>query len=129
MKTREWQPGDEGAVRAIHDLMETGYPLPDTTGPLFRLKRVLEADSGEVIGAGAVKPVGECFLWVAQDLPPVLRARAFRRLMGEARIQAAAVGYDELTAWIPPHIQANFGWALSRAGWTMSPWQSWSVRI
>ncbi len=129
MKIREWKPEDNGAVRVIHDLMETGYRLPNVDAPLFRLKRVVESDSGEVVGAAAVKPVGECFLWVAQDLPPVLRARAFRRLMGEARVQASAAGYDELTAWIPPHIQANFGWALSRAGWTMSPWRSWSVRI
>ena len=129
MNIRPWRAGDEGAVRTIHELMATGYPLPDVNAPLFGLKRVLEADSGDGIGAGAVKPVGECFLWVAQDLPPVLRGRAFCRLMGEARSLAAASGYDELTAWIPPHIEAAFGSPLSRAGWRPSPWQSWSVRI
>ena len=129
MNIRPWRAGDEGAVRTIHELMETGYPLPDVNAPLFGLKRVLEADSGDVIGAGAVKPVGERFLWVAQDLPPVLCGRAFCRLMGEARSLAAMAGYDELTAWIPPHIEAAFGSPLSRAGWRPSPWQSWSVRI
>lgn len=129
MRLREWGAGDTGAMLAIHDRMETGYRMPRVEAPLFRLKRVVEADSGEVIGGAAVKPIGECFLWVARDLPPVLRTRAFCRLMAEARVTAGAAGYDELSAWIPPQIEPEFGKALSRAGWTASPWRSWSIRI
>ena len=129
MRTRPWEPDDTGAVQALHETMCMGYALPALDGPLFALKRVLADDAGVVVGAGAVKPVGECFLWVAPTLSPVARARAFRRLAGEARVNAAAAGYDELTAWIPPQIEGEFAPALLRGGWRMSPWRSWSVRL
>ncbi len=129
MRTRRWEGSDTGEIRAIHHQMEIGYALPDVHSPLFGLKRILESDTGDVIGGGAIKPVGECFLWVAPDLPPVLRARAFCRLAGEARELAAKSGYDELSAWIPPHIQTMFQGALRRSGWTASPWPSWSVKL
>jgi len=129
MKLRKWKPADTPLIEAIHKGMDTGYLMPHVDSRLFELKRVAETDDGKIVGGGAVKPIGECFLWVARDEPPILRARAFCRLAAEARVLAAEAGYDELSCWMPPNFETEFGNPLSRAGWTLSPWRNWSVKL
>jgi hypothetical protein len=129
MRTRIWTPEDTGKVVELYRSMRLPYAMPDLDTPLFGLKRVVESENGEVIAAGAVKPIGEAFLWVDPNMSPVLRARALRKLNHEAEVTAAEAGYDELTAWIPPHIEEDFARSLVHSGWRASPWRSWSKRL
>ncbi len=129
MRTRKWMEEDTNRVISIYRKMEMPYRMPDVTQPLFQIKRVLEDDSGNVIGAGAIKPIGECFLWVRPDLLPVMRARAVKRLTGEAMLLGSQAGFDELSAWIPPNVEKNFGLPLTKLGFRMSPWRCWSVTL
>ena len=127
--TRKWTEDDTLQVMEIHQEMGIPYQMPDVSNPLFAIKRVLVDDRGKIIGAGAIKPVGECFLWVRPSMMPIFRARAVKRLTAEGMLLAGQSGLDELTAWIHPEVEREFGRPLTKLGFVMSPWRSWSTKI
>lgn len=127
MKVREFSPEDAEKVRAMYDSMQLGYPMPDLSMPLFKAK-VVEADNGEIVGAGAIKVIGESFLWLG-GVGRYRQTRIWRKLAAEARVTAKTMGLDELSAWIPPEIESKFFRSLLHCGWKPSPWRAWSTQL
>ncbi len=126
MRFVEW---DQERARALYNAMHMPYPMPDVGSPAFALKEILLGENGEVVGAGAVKIVGEAFLWIDPRLHPIRRAKSVRALASRAKQEGAKAGFEELTAWIPPRVEAEFGMALHKLGWSPSLWRNWSIHL
>lgn len=112
-------------AEALHRRMGIDYPFPNLASPLF-VTRLSVRNQGRIVAATAVKVIGEAFLWVDPEVTAIQRARAVRMLSDGGSQQARAVGLDEVSAWIPPTIEPEFGAALYKMGWRRSPWTSWS---
>lgn len=125
MRFREW---DQTEGQMLYDAMGMPYPMPDVNSPAFALKEMLEDDKGKVVAAGAVKIIGEVFLWIDPAETKLRRAKAVRALAARAGARGAAVGFEELSAWVPPSVEAEFGTALHKLGWSPSLWRNWSMR-
>lgn len=127
MKTRNIQ--DVAKILELHDKMKLGYQAPSFDSPLVVLKQEVLTDDGQLIGAAAVKLIGETFLWLDPSVSKVGRLRATLALMDTCRPQLQQIGLEETSCWLPPHLEERFGSLLGRLGWSKSPWPSWSVLL
>lgn len=128
MEIREWNHEDNDAVRRIHEAMMLGYGFPNADNPLFVLKKVAEDENG-IAAAGAVRLMGEAFLWLSPGLETKEKKGVMHSLSAEMREAAVKLGLDELSAWIPPRIEMGFAPELREMRWYRSPWPSWSTRL
>jgi len=127
MTTRKWTESDIGAIQRLHDAMHVGYPFPHFS-PLFGVRRLVEHE-GEVAAAGAVKLIGEAFLWIDPNLSLRKKVELIGLISAECTRDAFELGLDELSAWVPPPIEEGFSHALTNLGWVRSPWHSWSRNL
>ncbi len=125
MRFRQWNQ-EEG--QKLYDAMGLPYTMPNVASPAFALKELLEDENGKIIAAGAIKIIGESFLWIDPAQTPIRRAKAVRALVARAKVEGARAGFEELSAWIPPAVEAEFGLALHKLGWSPSLWRNWSIR-
>lgn len=116
-------------VKELHNRMAVGYEFPDIGGPLFAVRKMITDEHGEAQAAAALKLVGEAFLWINPDDDDFSKTANIVRLAQACHEHAKALQLEDVSAWIPPHIEAQFGNMLLRMGWTRSPWASWSARI
>ncbi len=126
MRFTEW---DQARVKMLYDAMRLPFEMPNVDSPAFALKEILEDENGKILGAGAVKIIGEAFLWVDPKINGIRRVKTVRALVAQAKMEGAKAGFEELSAWIPPQVEPEFGRALYKLGWTPSMWRNWSVKL
>lgn len=101
--------------------------LPDTEDPIFIIKKCVEEPSGKVAMAACIKLTSEAYLLVDHECGDAPWRWETLRELTEAVIQEAKeVGIQDLTCWIPPHLEKRFGRRLTELGFVKSPWQSYS---
>lgn len=127
IKVREWTDRDTEKVKEIHESMNIGYGFPEISSPLFFQKAIAEKN-GEITGAGAIRLIGEAFLWI-RGCNSIEKGRALALIYPELRMKASKNGLEDVSAWIPPHIEESFAPILEGMGFSKSPWASWSIKI
>ena len=127
----EWQRerGDPliEEIKKLHASMGLDYRFPDLDGPLIEAKAIVHDEhTGVVLGAGAIKRVGEAFLWLdihASTRQKVKAIRALNKIMVDA---GKVLTLEEITAWIPAELEPQFAHMLGSLGWQKSPWPTWT---
>lgn len=95
--------------------------------PLFFMRKVLE-DDGRIALASFLKLTAEAFLLVDHEYAdPERRLLALQKLTACTLSEAAKKGVEDVTAWIPPHLDRSFGDRLVALGFAKSPWPSYSA--
>lgn len=126
---RDISPDETVLVRELHARMGIDYQFPEISGPLFAIRKMVVDEDGDVQAAAAMKLIGEAYLWVNPDNGDYAKATDILRLAQICHERAKGLQIEDISAWIPPHVEPVFGNMLSRMGWSRSPWASWSVRI
>jgi hypothetical protein len=140
MDVRVYTDDDLEAVQRIH--AANGLPpncLPacckrDAAGnpvnaPLFFMKNVLE-NGGKVRLASFLKLTAEAFLFVDHEYADAeTRWLALQKLTAATLSGAAKKGVEDVTAWLPPHLDRSFGERLIALGFVKSPWPSYSATL
>lgn len=122
---RPYQERDSALIRGWHEQSGFGYPFPDLSDPLLCVLGVAET-SGKPVAAGAVRLVGEEYLWLDPQASDAAKALAGMRLQRQIEIDTAALGLDCLSAWLPPQIEERFSGTIRRLGWIKSPWSNYT---
>lgn len=122
MNIRKWDSRDTEEVALLHEAMEVRYKFPLVDGPLFRERSIVESN-GRIVAAGAIKLIGEAFLWVEPRSLKTERSGAVMLLSSQL---GKTIDVEDVTAWIPPQIESGFAPVLNHLGWSRSPWASWS---
>jgi hypothetical protein len=122
MRIREYAPGDEAALRALHASQGFGYEFPDLRDPLFVTKFVLleqETDAEEsVVAASLLRLTAEAYLLLdPRDSTPRRRWERLLALHGATAEDAWQKGLSDVHAWLPPGISRRFGRRLESLGW------------
>lgn len=119
---RDYEPGDEAAVRAIHEAQGIDYAFPDLASPLFFVKKVRVVD-GKVVAALMLRMTAETYLFVQGD--PRDKMAAMATLQPEVLRQAWQLGIDDVVCFVPDTLLTRFrkrlgqlGWNKDREGWT-----------
>jgi hypothetical protein len=126
---RDWVEDDMSKLAKFHAQMNVGYPLPESFGPLYCIRKAIVNEAGDVVAMAAVKLVGEAFYWQNQDIPEFTRAKSVKVLNMECTNAAKALGLEEVSCWIPQKIARCFARIIERLGWRRSPWPNWSVTL
>lgn len=130
MRIRAYREDDLAAIERMH--RESGLPancLPVLTNPLFKVKIVAD-QQGKVVQAGFVKLTGEAFILVDHThATPQERLDALEELVVHGLADAAKVGLDDVSAWLPPEVERAFGPRLKALGFRESPWKSYSALL
>ena len=130
MRVRDYSPTDLEIMQRIHKA--SGLPancLPNLASPLFVVKKVAENGSGPAV-AGFLRLTGEIFILIDHSKgTPESRWEALQELCAQGLNEAANLGLDCATAWLPPEIEKSFGGRLIDLGFQRSPWPSFSAII
>ena len=121
-----WTLSDIEKIERLHEQMKTGYGIPDLSSPSIVLRGLVRDENGGIISAGAVKRIGEVFLWTDHSQSAYKRAAAMVELTQTLESEGKRAGFDEVAAWIAPNIEPEFGRVLFKLGWGRSPWASWN---
>lgn len=105
--------------------MGLDYRLPRLESPLFLVKKIACADSGNVVGAGLLRLSLESYLLLDPSATPREKMTAMLELQPSALDEAWRRGFDEVEARIPDAIEDRFrkrliqlGWQKNRSGWS-----------
>ena len=128
VKITDATPEQTLLIKMLHEKMGIQYIFPNIEGHLFFLKKLICNDD-EPMAATALKLTAEAFMWIDPDLSTYEKTSAMMRLAQLCKERVKGLELQDVTAWIPPDIEPNFGNALAKMGWSRSPWASWSVSI
>ena len=126
LTTRAWIESDMPTLAEFHRQMNPGYRLPETFGPLFAVRRVVVDESGQILGFGVVKLVGEGFFFVNPVISQFQRAKCIKILNEECAKDASELGLEDVSCWVPTRMLKCFGKTLAKLGWRKSPWRTFS---
>lgn len=112
----------EELIVELHKKMAIKYPLPDLASPLMVLTERAENRKA----ACAVKLTGEAYLFLEPDASVRERVEGIREVSDKALEAAKIFKLEDVSAWIPPHIEPRFAHLLIELGWRRSPWPCWS---
>lgn len=115
-------------VKELHERMKIGYEFPKLDSELFCVKKLI-LENEEPVAAGALKLTSEAFLWVEPNRSDYKKSIDIVTLMQYCHDRARLLGLQDITAWVPPEIEASFAGMLQKLGWERSPWASWSTRV
>lgn len=107
--------------------MGIDYPLPDLDGPAMFGKILVHDKQGAVVGAGALKHVGEAFLWLRPDSSPREKITAIRRMSAVMTTTAKLAGVEEVSCWVPTEMEPQFAHMLQSLGWIRSQWPNYTL--
>jgi len=125
MISRSFQASDIPEIRKLYEKQGYPYDFPDLTGPLMESVRVIEDDAGRVVAAVALERIVQAYLW-CDGLQPAQLQRIVEHFDKDLKPEMRKRGYEWVTAFLPPSIDAAFGrWLSRRFGWKKS-WQAWS---
>jgi hypothetical protein len=128
MQIREYQESDLAALRAIHGTQGFGYAFPDLSNPLFVTKLILSTENDDknnndspqekIAGAALLRLTAEAYLLLDPKAgKPRERWQWLLALHEAARRDAWQRGLEDVHAWLPPAVAAQFGRRLERLGW------------
>lgn len=127
MFVRNSVPSDAQFIQKAHEASGIDYRLPDLESPLFFVKKTVEDDDGNVIGACYLRLTAETYLWLDPKLNPKGKVEAMSAMQPEVLTSAWSLGIDDIEARIPEGIEKIFkrrlhqlGWEKDRSGW--NPW-------
>jgi hypothetical protein len=130
---RDAVASDYPAIQEIHRLMGMDYQLPPLDSPLFFVKKVVEDDSGRVIGACFLRVLAETYLWLNPDTSPRDKMNAMGEMQPAILDEACHNGIELIEARIPEETERRFlkrlkqlGWQKNRSGW--NPWSRLTER-
>lgn len=129
MRIERMTKTDNEDLRDIHTRMGSKYPLPDFTGPMFVVGKVVRDDHGRLLGGLAVKVIGEAFLLLDPALSDYQKTKAVASLSESAITATRDASLEEVSAWIPQEVETIFAPLLQQLGWMRSPWPCWSKVI
>jgi len=129
LTTRDWRAEDMPKLAEFHSKMGVGYPLPESFGPLFCVRKAVVDEKGEVVALATVKLVGEAFFWANPEISTLTRAKSVSLLNMECAKAARTLGLEQVSCWIPDRIARCFGKVLEKLGWRKSPWCNWSILL
>lgn len=116
-------------IKKLHASMGFNYRFPDLDGRAILGKMIVHDKHGEVSAAGALKLVGEAFLWVNLEASTREKIRAIRKLSQGMASAGKFSGIEEVSCWVPPEIEPTFAHMLANLGWQKSPWQTWTILL
>lgn len=114
-----------GEVEALHDSMGALYPFPDLSNELVTVKTAVTDEAGRIVCAGAVKIIGEAFLWIDKYSNLRDKLNSIGILERDMRMLAQINGFDQVAAWVPPQVPKGFPRLLREMNWQPSPWPTW----
>lgn len=118
---RDYVPGDNAELRAMHQAQGIDYLFPDLDSPLFFVKKVRVVD-GRITGALVLKLCAETSLLLAQSGPQD-KMTAMQELQAAVLSEAYIRGLDEIHAAIPSigfdRRLRQLGWEKDRPGWDL----------
>ena len=126
---RDWQDSDMETLATMHRKMDVGYPLPESFGPLFFVRKAVVDENGEVVGMATVRLVGEAYVWLNDEISALARAKGVKMLNEACAKEASRSGLDDVSCWIPDRISKCFARVIERLGWQRSRWHSWSISL
>jgi hypothetical protein len=136
VNVREYFPEDLQALREIHAAQGFSYPLPDLDNPLFVTRLVLtegeeSGEGGRIAGAALLRLTAEAYLLLDPRLgTPQERWERILALERAAESDAWRRGLEDVHAWLPPEIAAQFGRRLARRGWVRDDvWTPYCKRL
>ena len=129
LTVRDWEQGDMVKLAQFHQQMDVGYPLPESFGPLYAVKRAVVNEKGEVVALATLKLTSEAFIWLDPEIPSFTRTESVTLLSQEMSKVAKNLGLDDATCWIPEHIAKYFAKIIEKLGWKPSPWKTWTVML
>ena len=114
MRIREFTPGDESALRALHASQGFEYEFPDLQDPLFVTKLVLldqrDGAPESITAAALLRLTAEAYLLLdPRDGTPRRRWERLLALHGATAEDAWQKGLSDVHAWLPPGISRRFG--------------------
>jgi hypothetical protein len=114
-------------LRQMHSAMKMAYNFPDLTDELTAVSTVI--DDGNIIAGGAVKIIGESYLWIDPRRSVNDRLTAISLLDADMAKNAKLKGFSSVSAWIPPEVHGAFTKLIEDLGWRKSPWPTWTRSI
>lgn len=103
--------------------------FPNLSDPLFIVKQILEYN-GKIAMASFLKGTCEVFFMIDHTQgTPEQRWEWLQEFCLHMREKAWELGLEEMTAWIPPEIEASFAKRLTELGFVRSPWSSWTLTL
>lgn len=122
------------ALRRIHRASGFDYQFPKEfkKTPLFPLKRaVVNGDARRPLACGAVKVVGEAYLWMDHGYgTPKQRLDALQLLNADLEQRARDLGFDQVHCALPPEIAERFGERIEALGWAPArPWPLYTFQL
>jgi hypothetical protein len=121
---------DSGTLERLHKASNLPQTcLPNSDDPLF-LRIAVKEHEGRVVMASALR--GACEIYVLVDhtvSTPQERMEWLREIKDYMVQEAFRLGLDQITAWVPTEMEANFGKRLIELGFSRSPWQSYTLNL
>lgn len=88
------------------------------------------AEDGEAQMAAFLKVHAEAYLFVDPEYAtPEARWQTLLQVHEAVRRQAADLGLDSVTCWLPPNLPKSFARRLKKLGWGEDTWKAFSFRI
>lgn len=128
MLIRDLLDEETGKIAELHRKMKMRYDFPDLLMPTFAIKKLVFDQKGELLAGGALKLIGEAFLWIDPACNQYKKAKAISVLADSCSEGSKNIGIEEVSAFIPPELELSFADTLGKLGWRRSPWPAWSIR-
>jgi len=135
MRIREFTPGDESALRALHASQGFEYEFPDLQDPLFVTKLVLldqrDGAPESITAAALLRLTAEAYLLLdPRDGTPRRRWERLLALHGATAEDTWQKDLNDVHAWLPPGISRRFGRRLGSLGWVRDDrWTPYCKRL
>ncbi len=123
MTTRPLQESDIAEIHKLYLSQGFDYEFPDLRGPRMEMLRVVEED-GAIVAIIALERILQAYLWCDKMSPTKMQKLGgvlYSDLVGDIR----KLGYDGVTAFLPPQIDRRFGNFLRRRFGFVKSWNAW----
>jgi hypothetical protein len=126
MNVREYTEADLDALRVMHAAQGFAYAFPNIGDPLFLVRQVLE-EGGRPRMTALLRLTAEAYLLAdPADGTPHERWQWLTALHDATLRGAAARGFSDVQAFLPPRVSRAFGRRLATLGWRRDPWSCYT---
>jgi hypothetical protein len=116
-------------IECLPDLRTRNVEGKVVNNPLFVVKRVYE-HQGQTAMLCFLKIRSELYLFVDHAAgTPEERWQLLQEVTNDMKVEAAKLGLDQMTAFVPPEIEESFGKRLVEMGFIKSAYVPYSLNI